>query len=98
MSTRREFLTTGSALAAGAALFSGMPAMAQGMSGGGQVSTHTLPELPYAYDALEPYIDARTSTRISATSRRSGHTFRPRPPALRAAAGPCCTIVPKMTA
>jgi Fe-Mn family superoxide dismutase len=22
--------------------------------------THTLPELPYAYDALEPYIDART--------------------------------------
>jgi Fe-Mn family superoxide dismutase len=23
--------------------------------------THTLPELPYAYDALEPYIDARTT-------------------------------------
>ena len=21
---------------------------------------HTLPNLPYAYDALEPYIDART--------------------------------------
>jgi len=24
------------------------------------IMTHTLPDLPYAYDALEPYIDART--------------------------------------
>jgi Fe-Mn family superoxide dismutase len=23
-------------------------------------NTHTLPALPYAYDALEPHIDART--------------------------------------
>ncbi|HPU97655.1 MAG TPA: superoxide dismutase, partial [Candidatus Hydrogenedentes bacterium] len=30
------------------------------MAGGGQVTTHTLPELPYPYDALEPYIDAKT--------------------------------------
>jgi superoxide dismutase len=27
---------------------------------GGAAMPHTLPQLPYAYDALEPYIDART--------------------------------------
>ena len=28
--------------------------------------THVLPDLPYAFDALEPYIDARTMEILSA--------------------------------
>jgi len=60
MSTRREFLTVGGAAAVIAAMQAGSSAVAQAMAGGGQVTTHTLPELPYPYDALEPYIDAKT--------------------------------------
>ncbi len=34
--------------------------VAAAATGGGERTTHTLPSLPYAYDALEPYIDAQT--------------------------------------
>lgn len=57
--TRRDFLKTGSVIA-GSALI-GEPAMASLDQGaGGKLTTHELPKLPYAYDALEPHIDART--------------------------------------
>lgn len=64
MSTRRNFLKTGSVLAAGAAVGSALipdqlksePAE-QTLTG---LTKHELPKLPYAYDALEPFIDART--------------------------------------
>jgi len=49
---RRQFVQLGT-LAAGATLFSGR-AMAE------KVGTPSLPELSYAYAALEPHIDART--------------------------------------
>jgi superoxide dismutase, Fe-Mn family len=49
---RRQFIKLGS-LAAGAAALAPAAASAQ-------VPQQTLPELPYAYDALEPHIDART--------------------------------------
>ena len=58
MSTRREFLK-GLGAFGGLALASQMrPQTAWGAAtaGGG----YTLPKLPYAYDALEPHIDART--------------------------------------
>ena len=35
-------------------------AHAQDNQAGGALTQHKLPELPYAYDALEPYIDAKT--------------------------------------
>jgi len=49
---RRQFVQLGT-LAAGATLFTGR-AVAE------KVGTPSLPELPYAYAALEPHIDART--------------------------------------
>ncbi len=60
--TRRSALKT---LGAGAALLTlARPGFAQGASEarlrGGTDQPFTLPKLPYAYDALEPYIDART--------------------------------------
>ncbi len=51
---RREFLAGSVALASGAVLARG--AGAAEATG----ETYELPKLPYAYDALEPYIDART--------------------------------------
>ncbi len=57
MSTsRREFLLASSSLITASSII-GAPVFAQPGSGN---SEHKLPELPYAYDALEPYIDART--------------------------------------
>ena len=62
MMTRRQALKTGAI--AGVALAASPRAMAQGNSAGTAPATmsgpFTLPRLPYAYDALEPYIDAQT--------------------------------------
>jgi superoxide dismutase, Fe-Mn family len=49
---RREFLAGSMALASGFVV--GRGAL------GAQDASHELPKLPYAYDALEPYIDAKT--------------------------------------
>jgi Fe-Mn family superoxide dismutase len=51
--TRREILQAG---IAGALTISLAPLSAQAQGKGG----YTLPKLPYSYDALEPYIDAKT--------------------------------------
>lgn len=58
--TRRDFLMAAGGLAAvGAAV--GVPSVAFAKTPSDAGATeHTLPELPYAYDALEPHIDART--------------------------------------
>ncbi|NUM81913.1 superoxide dismutase [bacterium] len=60
--TRREFLKTGSMMAAGS-LISPSIVSAENIiqtQTGGTLTKHELPKLPYAYDALEPYIDAKT--------------------------------------
>jgi Fe-Mn family superoxide dismutase len=56
MSTRREVLKA----AAGSAVALTIPAVAAG--GQPPAAGFTLPKLPYAYDALEPHIDAETMT------------------------------------
>jgi len=57
MSTsRREFLLASSSIITASSII-GAPVFAQTGNGSRE---HKLPELPYAYDALEPYIDART--------------------------------------
>ena len=48
------------ALAAGLLLAAPGGVRAQDAASAGALTTHTLPELPYAYDALEPHIDAKT--------------------------------------
>lgn len=62
MMTRRQAIK--STVLAGAALAAISPAHAQSSSsspaGSASGGPFTLPPLPYAYDALEPYIDART--------------------------------------
>ncbi len=63
MTSRREFLKTGGVLAAGAAGSAWLNGSAEALAQAQTVSAptkHELPKLPYAYDALEPYIDART--------------------------------------
>lgn len=60
--TRREFLKTGSMIAAGS-LINPSIVSAENIiqtQSGGALTKHELPKLPYAYDALEPYIDAKT--------------------------------------
>jgi Fe-Mn family superoxide dismutase len=52
--TRRQLLQTAGAGAA-ALVLSPVAALAQGQKG-----AYTLPKLPYAFDALEPHIDAKT--------------------------------------
>lgn len=65
--SRRGFLKTASGIAAAGAAFA-IPqaalAQAETQSAGasGARTEHKLPDLPYAYDALEPYIDAETMT------------------------------------
>lgn len=65
MSTdRRTFLQTAGVLSA-AALATGVSGAALATpvptpDGGGELTKHELPKLPYAYDALEPHIDAKT--------------------------------------
>lgn len=56
--TRREFFAA-TGLAAAAVGLQGTASAAEG-GDGGHLTKHTLPELAYAYDALEPYIDAET--------------------------------------
>ncbi len=59
--SRRDFLMTAGGIAlAGGVLAGATTAQAQGAQAGGVLTEHKLPELPYAYDALEPYIDAMT--------------------------------------
>jgi Fe-Mn family superoxide dismutase len=70
MSTRRDFLRVAGGITAGTTVFgvtgtafaadAAAPADAQPEGGGGAVTEHKLPPLPYAYDALEPHIDAKT--------------------------------------
>lgn len=67
MATRRDFLRVAGGMTAGTTLFGAMgtalaadSAGAGAEGGGGAVTEHKLPELPYAYDALEPHIDAKT--------------------------------------
>ncbi len=66
MATRRDFLRVAGGLTAGTTLMGTMgtalaaDAAAAAEGSGGAVTEHKLPELPYAYDALEPHIDAKT--------------------------------------
>lgn len=57
--TRRNFLKVAGGIAATGALY-GAPAQSEATRESGALTEHTLPPLPYAYDALEPYIDATT--------------------------------------
>lgn len=57
--SRRDFLKIAGGVAASSAVLSALSPEAHAQDGGA-VSEHTLPPLPYAYDALEPYIDAAT--------------------------------------
>jgi len=60
---RRNFIKSASVIAASAAsigLVNQVIADASKPNLLGELTSHTLPELPYAYDALEPYIDAET--------------------------------------
>src|SRR6266576_1615661 len=56
MMTRREALKTTTLVAAAATLSPTSAILGQGTAGGAYV----VPPLPYAFDALEPHIDART--------------------------------------
>lgn len=56
--SRRKLLA--GAVALGAASFGPVRAKMPQSSASGETTTHVLPELPYSYNALEPYIDART--------------------------------------
>ncbi|MFZ9870538.1 MAG: superoxide dismutase [Candidatus Kapaibacteriota bacterium] len=58
MSDRRQFLKTATAAAA-AVSFANAPA-AIGSVPVAEGTQHTLPDLPYPYEALEPFIDAQT--------------------------------------
>ncbi|NLV39819.1 MAG: superoxide dismutase [Candidatus Hydrogenedentes bacterium] len=58
MSIQKGLMMT--ALAAGLLLAAPGGVRAQDAASAGALTTHTLPELPYAYDALEPHIDAKT--------------------------------------
>lgn len=56
--SRREFLAASSSLLTASSII-GAPLTVFAQASGGSIE-HKLPELPYAYDALEPYIDAKT--------------------------------------
>lgn len=57
--TRRSFLKIAGGITATSAL-AGAATPSAVAQAGGQLSEHSLPPLPYAYNALEPYIDALT--------------------------------------
>lgn len=60
--TRRDFLKAGGLVAGGTVLASAdvLGSVEQQTGMAGKLTTHELPKLPYAYDALEPHIDAKT--------------------------------------
>lgn len=60
--SRRDFMKTGAMAAAGLAVGSEsvLHAADSPLQTKGLLTKHELPALPYAYDALEPHIDART--------------------------------------
>ena len=60
MMTRRNALRTTSILAAGAALAASIPLPSARAAEAAPAGPFVLPPLPYAFDALEPYIDAQT--------------------------------------
>lgn len=60
--TRRQWLTTLSTTTSAIVLTSLLPKSAQAAEGLASTPYATLPPLPYAYDALAPYIDERTMT------------------------------------
>ncbi len=61
MATRRDFLMGAGSIAAGGLFMAAQEgAQAQSTEKAGALTEHKLPELPYAYDALEPFIDAQT--------------------------------------
>jgi superoxide dismutase, Fe-Mn family len=60
MMTRRHALKTTSLLAAGAALAASAPLRSALAADAAPAGPFVLPPLPYAFDALEPYIDAQT--------------------------------------
>lgn len=60
---RRDFIKTASIVTLGAAgIIAGTKVIADNtaITSLGEQTTHTLPELPYAYNALEPFIDEQT--------------------------------------
>lgn len=57
--SRRDFLKVAGGVAATGAVWSALAPEAQAQ-GSGTLTEHALPPLPYAYNALEPYIDAAT--------------------------------------
>jgi superoxide dismutase, Fe-Mn family len=61
MPNRREIIKAvgGAAVAAFCGIDTGVP-IAAAQQPSGSAAPYTLPDLPYAYDALEPYIDAQT--------------------------------------
>jgi Fe-Mn family superoxide dismutase len=60
MMTRREALQTTTLIAAGALVAGPALSSAQAQPAAASSGPHKLPPLPYAFDALEPYIDAQT--------------------------------------
>ncbi len=62
--TRREFLMTTGGVVAASTLLAAPLAQAAAQEGGAEaaapIAVHQLPPLPYAYDALAPYIDEET--------------------------------------
>lgn len=57
--SRRDFLMTAGGVAAAGLVFSASN-RAEAQAAAPAPGEHVLPPLPYAYDALEPYLDART--------------------------------------
>ena len=57
--SRRDFMRVATGVAAAGA-FSNLIASGAVAQASGKVTEHTLTDLPYAYDAFEPYIDAAT--------------------------------------
>lgn len=57
--SRRDFIRVAGGVAA-AGVMANMFSSDAAAQASGEVTTHVLPELPYKYDALEPYIDAAT--------------------------------------
>jgi Fe-Mn family superoxide dismutase len=58
--TRRDALKTSSLLAAGAVLAASVPLRSVWAADAPPAGPFVLPPLPYAFDALEPYLDAQT--------------------------------------